>query len=337
MAAISAPWPAVIGVSGGSDSLALMLLLRDWARRRGLPAPVVACVDHGARPESAGEARTVAGWARQAGLQASVLTSPQRLSGSDIEAACRTLRYRLIGSWAVQRRLDNVYVAHTQDDQAETLLLRLARGSGLDGLAAMRAVAPYPHPGFPGLSVVRPLLGFDRQTLRDYLQATGQPWLEDPMNADLRFARARIRSAWPQLESAGITRSRLALAAAHLGRARVALDTVSAAILARACKVQGQGAVLDPAAMTGAPRELGLRALASVLMLVGRKTYRPRFERLEALFDAISAGQLGRGRTLHGCRIAPAPGKCAVFGRTTLTIQPEKTRQAVGKPRDSSQ
>jgi tRNA(Ile)-lysidine synthase len=334
MAAVSSPWPAAVGVSGGSDSIALMLLLRDWAEWRGLPPPVVACVDHGIRPESGNEARSVVRWARTAGLRAVLLTGKRPLPGSDIEAACRDLRYGLIGQWARQKRLNVVYVAHTRDDQAETLLLRLARGSGLDGLAAMRAVAPYPHTGFPELTITRPLLGFDRRMLQDYLRAKGQVWFEDPMNGDPRFARARIRNAWPQLEALGLTRSRLADAAAHLGRAREALDTVSVAILARACRPQGQGALLDPAALTGAPRELGLRALAGVLMLVSRKGYRPRFERLVGLFDAIADGTLGSGRTLHGCRITPAASKCAVFGRTTLAILPEKTRRTAGKTSD---
>jgi len=338
MAAVEAPWPGAVGVSGGSDSLALMFLLRDWAKSRRLPPPVVLCVDHGVRPESLSEARQVARWARKAGLAAHVLTDADRKPlHSDIEAACRALRYRLLGAWTSKRNLKAVYVAHTLDDQAETFLLRLGRGSGVDGLAAMRPVAPYPHPVIPELKVVRPLLSFDRLDLRAYLLELCQPWLEDPMNADPRFARARIRNAWPQLEALGLTRPRLAQTAEHLGRARAALDTVSQAVVVRAFRPLADGAALDPRALGGAPRELALRALAGILMLVGRRTYRPRFERLEALFESLSACETTKGRTLHGCTIAPASRKYAVFGASTLLIRPEKPRQSPGKIRTGPQ
>lgn len=145
------------------------------------------------------------------------------------------------------------------------------------------------------------------------------------MNADPRFARARIRNAWPELEALGISKTRIADAAAHLARAREALDTVCEAVLARACRIHGEAAVIDAAALAGAPRELGLRALARVLTLVSRNPYRPRFERLERLFDKIAQGKLGAGCTLHGCRIAPAPR--AVFGKQSLAIRREGPRR----------
>jgi tRNA(Ile)-lysidine synthase len=331
MEAVGAPWPAAVGVSGGSDSLALFLLLSDWARSRGLAAPIALCVDHGVRPESAAESRKVVDGLRKTGVTAHVLKARETVPSSDVEAACRRLRYRLLGAWSAKKRLRSVFVAHTQDDQAETVLLRLARGSGVDGLSGMQPVARYPDPAFPGLSLVRPLLGFSRQELRDYLEDKGQRWVEDPMNADPRFARVRVRNAWPQLEEIGLTPARLAETAAHLGRAREALDAVTLAVFARAFAPSRDGIALDPVALGRAPRELALRALARVLMLVGCRDYRPRFERLTALFESISTGALKKGRTLHGCRIAPATGKLAVFGGNTLVILAEKTRQTVGK------
>ena len=326
MAAVGAPWPGVVAVSGGSDSLTLMLLLADWAKAKRVAPPVVAIVDHGLRPESAGEARQVARWAKKAGLMAHILTATTPAPQSDIEAAARSLRYGLIGKWAAKRKLAAVYVAHTRDDQAETFLLRLARGSGVDGLAGMRPVSPYPVPDYPGLCVVRPLLNVDRSALRRMLVARGQSWLDDPMNADARFARVRIRLAWAQLEPLGLTPTRLAETAAHLGRARQALETVALAVLARACHPVARGYALDPAALAGAPPELGLRALASVLMGVSQNPYRPRFERLHALFGAVCGGVLGGGRTLHGCRIAPAPKALQLFGPGTVLVEREKGR-----------
>ena len=331
MTAAAALWPGAVAVSGGSDSLALMFLLRDWAKKAGLLPPVMLCVDHALRPESAGEARKVLRQAKAAGLPARVLVRKGKAPRADIEAAAREARYRLMGEWARRNGLKAVYVGHTRDDQAETFLLRLARGSGVDGLAAMRTIAPYPVKEFSELVLVRPLLAFDRELLREELRARNQVWLEDPMNADPHFARVRIRNAWPVLEAMGLSKERVADAAAHLARARAALDKVSQAVLARSCRFDHAQALLDPAAMTGAPRELGLRALAAVLMEISEKPYRPRFERLERLFDLIGADSLGAGRTLHGCRIGPAPVARACFGPGTLLVQREEIRRKAMK------
>jgi tRNA(Ile)-lysidine synthase len=331
MTAAGALWPGAVAVSGGSDSLALMFFLRDWAKDSSLPQPVVLCVDHALRAESAGEARKVARWAKAAGLRAKLLVREGRKPRADIEAAAREARYRLMGEWARANNVKAIYVGHTRDDQAETFLLRLARGSGVDGLAAMRAVAPYPLGEFPELALVRPLLSFGREALRDILRARKQAWLDDPMNADPRFARVRIRDAWPALEAMGLSKDRIAGAAAHLARARAALDTVSRAVLVRACRFDGREALLDPKALAGAPRELGLRALATVLMTVSENHYRPRFERLERLFDRIGQGALGAGSTLHGCRIGPAPAARALYGKATLLVRREEKRRKIMK------
>jgi tRNA(Ile)-lysidine synthase len=334
MRAAGAPWPGAVAVSGGSDSLALMLLLRDWAKAAGFPLPFVLCVDHALRPESASEARKVLRWVKAAGLCGQLLVRTGKTPRADIEAAAREARYRLMGEWAKQSGLKAIYVGHTRDDQAETFLLRLARGSGVDGLAAMRTIAPHPLKEFSGLTLVRPLLAFGREVLREDLRARNQVWLDDPMNADPRFARVRIRNAWPALEGMGLSKERVADAAAHLARARAALDTVSQAVLARACRFDGTEALLDRAALTGAPRELGLRALAAVLMKVSGNPYRPRFERLERLFDQIGQDSLGAGRTLHGCRIAPAHAARAYFGRDTLLVRPEEPRRKTMKNKE---
>jgi tRNA(Ile)-lysidine synthase len=223
-------------------------------------------------------------------------------------------------------------VAHTIDDQSETFLLRLMRGSGVDGLAAMRPRAPFPAPGFPEIEIVRPLLGFTRAELRDYLTARGATWIDDPMNDDSRFGRARIRALWPLLEKAGLTRARVAAAAAHLARAREALELQTAGFLAAHAVAVGNVMLLDARALAEAPREIGLRALAALLQSVGGQTYRPRFDRLESLYEeAVSSRPVPR--TLHGCKIGPAPKLLRRLGAATLAITPEpgrKPRQKAG-------
>lgn len=314
-----------IAVSGGSNSLALMHLLARFARTRRLTAPVVLTVDHGLRKTSAGDARQVAAWAKKAGLKAHVLVWRGKKPKSGIEALAREARYRLMGTWMTKQGINTLFVGHTEDDQAETFLLRLARGSGLDGLAAMRVSAPWPVEGFAGLSVARPLLGLSRKVLREYLASADQGWLEDPMNQDAAFDRVKLRRARAALEEAGLSAQRIAAAAAHLARARESLEMVTEAVLARAARKTEGGVLLDPKVLAAAPRELGLRALASVLMAVSGQAYRPRFNSLERLFDALSGPKLRTSATLHGCCIGPAKADFAPFSLLVWREGPRKT------------
>jgi tRNA(Ile)-lysidine synthase len=326
MDALAAPWPAAVAVSGGADSLALMHLLARWAATRSLPAPVVLTVDHGLVPNSARTARKVVAWAREAGLKAVSLAWKGSKPSADIEAAAREARYRLMGDWLRANGLRALYVAHTEDDQAETFLLRLARGSGLDGLSAMQERARFPVSSAANLHLVRPLLSVSRTTLREHLVSRSLPWIEDPMNVDPRFARARIRAAWPALEALGLERARIADAAAHVSRAREALDWATLAVAQRTVRIDGNVAAVDSHAFVQAPREVALRLLARLLMVLGGQDYRPRFDSLERLFDGIARGSY-RGATLHGCIVAPAPRAKAVFGSGTILIRPESKRR----------
>jgi tRNA(Ile)-lysidine synthase len=321
--AAGAPWPGAVAVSGGGDSVALMHLLADWAMKKRRALPHIVTVDHGLRADSSSDARKVARWAKAAGLRSHTLRWSGRRPTSDIEAAAREARYRLMGEWARKNKITALYVAHTLDDQAETFILRLMRGSGLDGLSAMRELASFPIADFSELRVVRPLLGFDRMQVRAHLQALGSQWLEDAMNADQRFARVRLREAWPAFEAAGLSTQRLAAAASHLARAREALEAVTEAVLVRACRRWKDGVQVDRDALVSAPREIGLRALARLLMVVSGQPYRPRFERLERLFDRLATEGIGGGVTLHGCRVSFVPKKDGAFGSKTVAIVPE--------------
>lgn len=330
--AAGAPWPAAIAVSGGSDSVALMRLAAGWAQRRRRPLPPVLTVDHALRSNSDRDARAVNRWAASLGLEAHTLRWRGVKPTRDIEAQAREARYNLIGAWLSRNAMQGVYVAHTRDDQAETFLLRLARGSGLDGLSAMRPQAPFPVDPFRHLSVVRPLLSFGREDLRRYLEGIAQPWLDDPMNDDTRFRRSALRQHRPVLEGLGLTTSRLAGAADHLARARDALDEVTIAVLARSCRLEGRKALLAREALVAAPREVALRALARMLMTVSGNTYRPRFERLERVFAWLENGSFSRSCTLHGCHISRAPKRIAIFGEETVLIAPEPPRRTRKHP-----
>jgi tRNA(Ile)-lysidine synthase len=318
---------AALAVSGGGDSIALMLLFADWARANNHAPPPVLTVDHGLRPQSAKDAVLVLSWAGESGLKADVLRWPGRKPDANIEDAARIARYRLMGEWCAAHGVPALFLAHTQDDQAETFLLRLGRGSGVDGLSAMGAKASYPLPGFAGVAIFRPLLRMSRAELRQFLQARGARWLEDPMNKNERFARVKIRQALASLDAAGVSRVRIAEAAAHLSRARVALEAETERFLASHARIADDTARVDAGALARCAREIGLRALATLLMRVSDAPYRPRFERLTRLFDAVTAPKFAKACTLHSCRIGLAPKGHAIFGPRTLLIAREKGRK----------
>jgi tRNA(Ile)-lysidine synthase len=162
----------------------------------------------------------------------------------------------------------------------------------------------------------------ERAALRHWLGSNGIGWHDDPMNTEDRFARVRVRNLIPALQDAGIPGNRIAAAAGHLARARAALEIATDALLDEATEpLPGGGVVLDAETLLTMPREIGLRALARILMDVSGAAYRPRFERLVRLFDALP--EFRSGRTLHGCRILPAPRTKALFGPSSVLIIPE--------------
>lgn len=305
-----------------------MHLSGDWLRARGLPLGrgSVLTVDHGLRPGSGKDAVAAASWARRVGFAAHILPWRGARPRSNIEDIARDARYRLLGDWCRANGVLTLLLAHTRGDQAETFLLRLGRGSGVDGLSAMRGRAPFPVAGYSGIELIRPLLGIGRDELRSDLTARGAAWLDDPMNEDPRFARVRIRQALPALEAAGISAARIAQAVQHLGRAREALDADTERFLSRHVRFTPERtALLDGAALRMEPREIGLRVLSAVLMRVSGSVYRPRFERLEYLYEAL--GSSPAGHTLSGCRIGAAPKKFHDFGAATLEVRREKPRK----------
>jgi len=280
-----------VAVSGGSDSLALLALTCDWA------SPDVAIealtVDHGLRDGSAEEARTVAEEARKLGATHQILRWQGWDGSGNLQAEARSARRRLIADYCAVRGIDAVLLGHTRDDQAETVLMRLMRGSGVDGLAAMSAGR------FGKTLFLRPLLEETREQLRAYLTARGMVWAEDPSNEDPRFERVRIRRAMAGL---GLDATRLAETARAMARARIALET-RVQDVARAIVTEENGIVSFAAAALGdTEEETRLRLVAHALKYLSAAPYRPRLQALDATVAAALAGQ---GGTLHGCRLIP--------------------------------
>lgn len=278
----------------------------------------------------------MAGWAAGQGLKAHVLRWNGAKPLSNLEDEARTARYRLLGAWCQAHNISSLFVAHTADDQAETFLLRLARGSGVDGLSGMRSRAPLPVPEFCEVQLLRPLLDVGRAELRAYLAAIGAVWFDDPMNDDERFDRIRIRKVLPALEAAGLPAWRILQAAGHLARAREALEISASSFLSRHARLEPDYALIDGASLAQVPREIALRALCAVLLRMGGATYRPRFSRLEALLDSVLDAAFA-GRTLLGCRVSRAAKAGAAFGPATILVRREVGRRKQESPPEGGQ
>lgn len=292
-----------VGVSGGADSMALCLLAHVWAKAQGGEATAL-IVDHGLRAESAREAAQVGRWLADRGIPHCVLAWTGAKPARNVQAEARRVRHALLEEWCRNRGVPHLLLAHHREDQAETVILRLARGSGVDGLAAMA-----PERFARGLRVLRPLLTVSGPRLRATLQRFGQAWIEDPSNDNPAFARVRARRLLEEIGQNQDLRGRIAETAQRLSRARAALDEAARDILVRAAALFPAGYCrLDPTPFASAPEDVRLRALSRILMTVGGRIYPPRLASLEALAASLDADEFMGGRTLQGCRILPASG-----------------------------
>jgi len=290
--------PKAIGVavSGGSDSTALLHLMDQWASGAGVALCAVT-VDHGLRDAAADEALTVARFCARLGVDHTTLHWTGWDGKGNLQDQARRARYGLMAGWARERGIDTVVLGHTADDQAETFLMRLARGSGVDGLSGMAA-----RRQSGGVTWVRPLLLQRRQALRDYLQRHNITWVDDPTNDDMRFERVKIRKALAVLAGLGLDVDRLAGTAQDLQTARSALEFQTREAAEKIATVSSGDVVFDPAGFEQLHSEIRSRLLAHALQWVASAPYRPRRHALGMVETDI---QMGRAATLHGCRILP--------------------------------
>lgn len=310
----------VLAVSGGSDSTALMLIAAR-ARLRGDLKPLlsVLAVDHGLRAGAAAEAQRVAGWASAFGLPSHVLAWEGAKPATGIQTAARTARYALMTAWCAANGAEAIVTAHTLEDQAETLLMRLARASGLQGLSAMRPEQREPWP------LVRPLLSVSRQRLRATLADAGHPFINDPSNDDPRFERVRLRRLKPVLAEAGLGDDTLAAAARRLARANAAIEAVMRETMAAVVIDEGFGLWrIRRGPLMTAPEEVRIRILQAVAGRAGGQPEPLDLASAETLSAWLDAGSLGV-RTIGGALIEAGSDDlrlCREPGRMPREAQP---------------
>jgi tRNA(Ile)-lysidine synthase len=322
----------VLAVSGGPDSTALLFLMARWRRamRRG-PRLAAVTVDHGLRPESKREADQVKKLARALGVDHRTMRWTGRKPKTGLQAAAREARYRLLAAAARKAGASHVVTAHTLDDQAETVLLRMARGSGVAGLAAMAREAPLPGDG--ALTLVRPLLEIPKARLLATLRRAGLSFAEDASNRDPRFTRVRLRELMPRLAREGLTPQRLAKLARRLRRLETALEAAASDAKARLSLhewAEGAPIEIDAAGFRGLPAEVALRLLGHAIAATGDEGS-VELGKLEALYDALPRpdGSSSRfRRTLAGALIT-------LSGKNLIVERAPPRRNLFTKPRSA--
>jgi tRNA(Ile)-lysidine synthase len=344
--------PMAVAVSGGADSMALMLIAQRalalvppqlaTVEQPDRPRLIVLTVDHGLRPGSADDAAWVVSQAEAAGLPCRVLRWEGAKPSQGIQAEARAARYRLMHEVLIEeahpyQKLQRVLLtAHHYEDQAETFLMRLARGSGIDGLSAMQSVATVSTPLADGRQLVlrRPLLDLPKSRLFATLREAGLTWREDPSNERDDFERVRVRKALTSLSELGISSEAIARSAGRLSRAR-------GAILREATAAADQlidwhnglfGSVrLD--ALNDLSEEIAIRLLKLLIGAYGGEAPVPRLSEIEALADRIRVTSdrawPARAATLGGCRLDWRPGselrvwrESGRAGLPTMKIEP---------------
>jgi tRNA(Ile)-lysidine synthase len=324
----------ILAVSGGPDSTALMLLAAHWAgRRKRAPKLVAVTVDHGLRPEAAREAAAVKRLAKKLGIVHRTLAWRGRKPKSGLQEAARIARYRILADAAARAGYAHVLTAHTLDDQAETILFRLARGSGLLGLAGMAHASPLPLGGQTSLFLVRPLLGLPKARLIATLAAERISYSEDPSNRDPRFTRVRLRALLPELAREGLDARGLARFAARMRRAEATLEFATGA--ARSALAPGPWPPTGPitfatAPFANLPAEVALRLLGRAVAHTGDEGP-VELGKLEALYDALRMARSRLRRTLAGAQIT--------LDREWLTVEraPARRNRARAAPAKSHQ
>lgn len=276
-ALVPADTPLGIAVSGGPDSLAL-LLLAAAARPGRIQASTV---DHGLRPESAEEAAKVRGVCERIGVDHRTLAAdwPEPPT-ANLQAAARAMRYRLLNDWATDTGIGAVATAHHADDQAETLLMRLLRGAGVAGLGGSRARRPLSD----HVVLIRPLLGWRKAELVDLVASAGLDPIDDPSNRDPRHDRSRIRNLLRDADWADP--ARLATSASALRDADEAIDWALAPLIGSRIARDGNSLTIEPFDL---PRELKRRLLLAAFAELGAQP--PRGPDLMRAIEALDRGQ----------------------------------------------
>lgn len=301
-----------VAVSGGGDSMALAVLMA----AAGYDV-LALTVDHGLREGSRAEAERVADILAQKKIPHRILSWQGDKPSTHIQEKARMARYDLLLSACRAEKISTLAVAHNLEDQVETFWMRLAHGSGLDGLAAMSASREV-----EGVKIIRPLLDFSRVSLREYCRAAAVEFIDDPSNGDEKFLRVKLRAFENLLAEEGLSPDRLSRTLQKLSRAKDALAWLEEKACSACLNLSSQDATLDVAAWLKYPEDIRQRLLSRAILSQQASDYASGADALQRLSESIAAGQF-RGATLGGCIFAAAKE-----GKIRVSAESPKRRTA---------
>ncbi len=287
-----------VACSGGADSLCLTLELHEWCKQRNIQC-IALHVNHNIRSEAAREAEQLREWLKQYDIDCNLFKVEKNLrEEGNLQQAARDARYGLMTDWCRENKVRHLCLAHHADDQAETFLMRMARGSGVDGLSAMKPVTAR-----SGITLLRPYLYTTKKELMERLKQKSQCWIEDPSNKNTSFTRVVMRDVLPVLEEASITSRHIVNICSHLARASDCLQNVAKdwAIMQQVWK-GGVYATIPKDSFSDTHKEIALRVVADCLRYFNSEEL--RFKHLEPLVDAMQCSDFKK-TTLHHCIIQP--------------------------------
>lgn len=314
-----------VAVSGGPDSMALALCIKQWATTQNIPVCAF-IVDHALRSSSADEAIITQKQLQKLGIPTEILRWEHGPITTKLHATARKARYALLCDACCKNNIRDLMLAHQQEDQAETILMRLAKGSGIDGLAGIA-----PETTQKNIRMLRPLLGFAKQRLIATCNTAQISFVTDPSNQSDKFARGRLRRVMPLLTNEGMTLERLCDLGTRANEARSALNHYMNLFMQTSVQRNDAGVIhIDLLAFKTLPRAIAERVITSTLQNIHREDYAPEHASLSGLLNALCDASEMKARTLHGCLVSRTETQ-SIFMREyaaitdALVIQPGET------------
>lgn len=309
------PSRIAVAVSGGCDSMALVFAINEFSCKNQINLLAVT-VDHKMRKDSSKEAREIGKILRAHKIKHEILEideAPQK----NVEANLREARYSRLYDFCLSSKVDNLFLGHHQGDVAENFLIRLFRGSQIDGLAAMQTVTQ-----FKKIKLCRPFLDVTKEELQDYLKARKIKWFEDESNEDEKFLRNKIRKFFAQFEEKNLIQKRIKTAAENIAQTKEMLDEVLLKEAATCLAFQPEGNfVIDIEKYKKIPPKIAQKILSLVLLEVSGDVYKPRLAGLQNFEKNILSLPKGKKKNFYGCmavgvqNFEPAPKRAVLIYR----------------------
>lgn len=298
-----------LAVSGGGDSIAMLNLASEWAKVKKKVIKVVT-VNHNLRTEAKKEAIFTREFVKKLGYSHTILEWKKLSGRGNLQAEASFARKALISNWAKLNNIKTVLIAHTLDDQVETILMRFTRGSGVDGLTGMKKILE-----LKGIYWFRPLLTISRDDLRNFLKQKKIKWIEDPSNQDRKFLRVKARDVITQLKQLGINTDLVINTSIRMDNASKVLNDVATDAFNKYVTLKKWGDVeVNKNIFYSFREDTFLRILAGIIKGISGSMYRPRYKNLLNLTEAILNKNF-KASTLSGVLVRAINEKKIVFRR----------------------